>query len=88
MEQQLILSNNIKSIIFAFKQFDERDYISRFQEVIQIMKKGYPLVNFYIAKNIPPEVFLYEENIESLKLIWQLLDPNTKSILSAYQSLE
>jgi hypothetical protein len=88
MEQQLILSNNIKSIIFAFKQFDERDYISRFQEVIQVMKKGYPLVNFYIAKNIPPEVFLYEENIESLKLIWQLLDPNTKSILSAYQSLE
>ena len=88
MEQQLILSNNIKSIIFAFKQFDERDYISRFQEVIQVMKKGYPLVNFYISKNIPPEVFLYEENIESLKLIWQLLDPNTKSILSAYQSLE
>lgn len=88
MEQQLLWSNNTKSIIFALNQFEDRDYADRFQEIIRIMKKGYPLVNFFIAKNLPREVFQSGENVESLKLIWQLLDPNTKSILNLYQSFE
>jgi hypothetical protein len=82
MEQQLLYSDNTKSIIFALKQFDEEDYVNRFQEIIQVMKKGYPLVNFYIAKNLPSEVFRSDDNINSLNQIWQLLDPNTKSILA------
>ena len=82
MEQQLLFSDNTKSIIFALKQFDKEDYVNRFQEIIQVMKKGYPLVNFYIAKNLPSEVFLSDDNINSLNQIWQLLDPNTKSILA------
>jgi acyl-ACP thioesterase len=70
------------------KQFDKEDYMDRFQEIIQIMKKGYPLVNFYLAKNLPSEVFLSEENIKSLNQIWQLLDPNTKSVLAVYMSFD
>ena len=88
MEEQLLFSDNNKSIIFALKQFEDKDYINRFQDVILIMKKGYPLVNFYIAKNLPSEVFLSEENQKSISLIWQLLDPNTKSILSVYGDFE
>lgn len=88
MEQQLIFSDNTNSIIFALKRFDEQDYVGRFQEILRVMKKGYPLVNFYIAKNLPAEIFLSEENIQSLNQIWQLLDPNTKSILAVYLSLD
>ena len=88
MEEQLLFSDNTKSIIFALKQFEDKDYINRFQDIIRIMEKGYPLVNFYIAKNLPHEVFLSEENQKSLSLIWNLLDPNTKSILSAQKDFE
>jgi hypothetical protein len=88
MEEQLMLSGNTRRMIFALKQLDEQDYVDRFQEIIQIMKKAYPMVNFYIAKNLPPEVFYSKENIASLKLIWQLLDPNTKSILGVYLSFD
>lgn len=88
MEQQLLFSNNTKSIIFALKQFDEDDYLDRFQEIIKLMKKGYPLVNFYIAKNLPSEVFLSDENEKSLNQIWQLLDPNTRSVLAVYMSFD
>ncbi len=88
MEQQLLFSDNTKSIIFALKQFDEEDYVNRFQEIIQVMKKRYPLVNFYIAKNLPSEVFLSEDNINFLNQIWQLLDPNTKSILADNMSFD
>ena len=88
IEEQLLFSDNPKSIIFALKQFEDKDYINRFQDVIRIMKKGYPLVNFYIAKNLPPEVFLSEENQKSISVIWQSLDPNTKSILNVYQDFE
>ncbi|MGD9328725.1 MAG: hypothetical protein PVH48_07125 [Cyclobacteriaceae bacterium] len=88
MEQQLLYSDNTKSIIFALKQFDEEDYVNRFQEIIQVMKKGYPLVNFYIAKNLPSEVFRSDDNINSLNQIWQLLDPNTKSILADNMSFD
>jgi putative cell wall-binding protein len=88
MEQQLMLSDNTKSVIFALKQFDDQEYVDRFQEIIRIMKKDYPLINFYIAKNLPSEVFLSEENIKSLNQIWQLLDPNTQSILEDYLNFE
>jgi hypothetical protein len=62
--------------------------VNRFQEIIQVMKKGYPLVNFYIAKNLPSEVFRSDDNINSLNQIWQLLDPNTKSILADNMSFD
>ena len=88
MEEQLIFSDDSKAIIFALGQFEDHDYIDRFQEVIRIMKKRYPLVNFYIAKNLPSEVFLSEENLKSISLVWELLDPNTRSILSVYQDFE
>lgn len=86
IEQQLLYSNNTKSIIFALKQFDDQDYVVRFQEIIKIMENGHPLVNFYIAKNFPPAAFLPEENINSLEMVWEELDPNTKSILGIYLS--
>ncbi len=88
MEQQLLFSDNTKTILFALKQFEDQDYEDRFQEVIELMKKGYPLVNFYIAKKLPTGVFGSEENIKSLNQIWQMLDPNTKSVLGVYMSFE
>jgi hypothetical protein len=88
IEQQLLSSGNTNSIIFALKRLNDKDYVDRFQEIIQIMEKGQPLVNFYIAKNLPPDVFLPDENIKSLEMIWQELDPNTKSVLKIYLSYE
>lgn len=88
IEQQLLSSDNTNSIIFALKQLKNQDYVDRFREIIQVMEKGQPLVNFYIAKNLPPDVFLQDENIESLELIWQVLDPNTKSVLGIYLNSE
>jgi len=88
IEQQLLLSDNTNSIIFALKELNDQEYVDRFQEIIQVMEKGQPLVNFYIAKNLPPQVFLPDENIKSLEMVWHVLDPNTKSILGVYLSSE
>lgn len=88
IENQLLLSDNPKFNIFALKQLNDQEYIDRFPEIIKLMEKGHPLVNFYIAKKLPPEVFAEGENIKSLKLIWPVLDPNTKSILGIYLDSE
>ena len=88
IENQLLLSANPKFNIFALKQLNDLDYIERFPEIIQLMEKGHPLVNFYIAKKLPPKVFTEGENIKSLKMVWPVLDPNTKSILGIYLDTE
>lgn len=88
IENQLLLSDNPNFNIFALKQLNAQDYIDRFPEIIQLMDKGHPLVNFYIAKKLPPDVFTESENIESLEMIWPVLDPNTKSVLRIYIGTE
>jgi len=84
IENQLLGSGISKMIILALKQWKEQDYIDRFDEIILLMRKSNPLVNFYIAKNLSARIFQVKENQESIDRIWEILDPNTKSILSDY----
>ena len=84
IEQQLLQSEHPGTIIMGLKNLDERDYFNRFDQILDIMKSDIPLVNFYIAKNLPADVFTIEENRKSIKEIWNLLDRNTRSILSNY----
>jgi len=88
IERQLIFSGQPQKIITALQQWNERNYINRFGEIISIMSSGNALVNFYIAKSLPEEVLSNSENQNSLKKIWNELDPNTKSILSDYVILD
>jgi hypothetical protein len=87
IERQLILSRHPQKIITALQQWNEKNYKDRFGEIITIMSSGNTLVNFYIAKSLPAEVLSDTENQNSLKNIWNELDPNTKSILSKYLNL-
>lgn len=83
-QQQLLQSRNTKSIIFGLKNLDEEFYPAHFSQIIDLMKRGNPLVNFYIAKNISEDDLDYGENKKELLKIWNLLDPNTQSVLSKY----
>ena len=84
IELQLLQSKNPKTVIFALKNMDSKKYLEQFEMIIGIMESGNFLVNFYLAKNIPLEVFNVESNKNELLRIWDKLDPNTKSILSKY----
>jgi len=84
LQQQLLESNNPKTIIFGLKNLEEEFYFTHFDKIISLMKQQYLLVNFYIAKNISQKVLDYGENKKELLKIWDLLDPNTKSVLSKY----
>lgn len=82
IENQLLKSKNPKSLIFGLRNMKEDIYSSCFNQIIDIMKQGTPLVNFYIAKNIPKSVLSIKKNKESILMIWESLDRNTTSILS------
>ncbi len=84
LEQQLLKSKNPKTIIFGLKNLDKDFYFNQFDQIVDLMRSGYPLVNFYIAKKIPEDVFTNDENIKSIQRIWNSLDRNTQSILSEY----
>jgi hypothetical protein len=84
IENQLLRSGNSNMILFALKQWDEQDYMDRFDEVILIMQNRNALVNFYISKNLSKSVFELEENRASIFSIWEILDANTRSILSQH----
>jgi len=88
IEYQLLGSGYPNMMIIALKQWSDQDYQNRFDEVITIMKQGNPLVNFYISKNLPTNVFVNEKNKKSIEKIWDQLDPNTKSILADLIKLE
>jgi hypothetical protein len=84
IEYQMIHSGNPHMIITALKQWTNDHYVDRFDELITILSSGNPLVNFFITKNLPEEVLSNKENQNDLKNIWNLLDPNTKSILNRF----
>jgi hypothetical protein len=48
------------------------------------MKSGHPLVNFYIAKKLNPDILRVEKNRNALLEIWDILDRNTQSVFSLY----
>jgi len=84
MEKQLMRSDDPLAIIFALKQWAVKDYTDRFPDVLKIMKNGSPMVNFYIAKKLPPESLASANHQKAIQDIWSSLDPNTKSILVKY----
>jgi hypothetical protein len=84
IENQLLSSEDPKMVLMALKQWKDQDYEDRFPDIISVIQKGYPLINFYIAKNLPYQVFTSEKNHQSIIKIWDHLDPNTKSILQDY----
>jgi hypothetical protein len=86
IENQMLKSGNPKTIILALKQWDDHDYLNRFSEIITIMNEGHPLVNFYIAKNLPDYILTMDKNKKYFKMIWDNLDPNTRSVLYDYLS--
>lgn len=84
IESQLLNSTNPRTKILALKMVDDSYYFNHFDEIIQMMQSGNPLLNFYIAKKIPEGVFDIEKNRNSISSIWNLLDFNTQSVLRNY----
>ena len=82
IQNQLLESENPKTLLFVLKTFNAEDYIDHFEKVISIMKLNIPVINFYIAKKIPKTLFSKEENVIALQNIWDNLDKNTQSVLS------
>ena len=88
IERQLLESGNPKTIIMALKNMEGKDYIDKFDRILDLMRVGNPFVNFYIAKNLPEAIFSSEEKRKSIKNIWERFDPNTKSILMGYSDMK
>ena len=84
IENQLLGNPDPNLIIVALQQWGDQEYHDRFPEIIAIMKKGHPLVNFYIAKNLPASLLVKKSCINSIESIWEGFDSNTKSVLSGY----
>jgi hypothetical protein len=84
IESQLLNSKNPKTIIFGLKNLDEGYYFDHFEEILKIMHRGSPLVNFYIAKKMPPDALLIEKNRKYLLQMWDQFDRNTQSVIERY----
>jgi len=84
IEDQLLRAENAKTLLFGLKHLDEDYFDNHFEEIIELMKSGHPLVNFYIAKKLNPDILRVEKNRNALLEIWDILDRNTQSVLSLY----
>lgn len=84
IEDQLLHAENPKTLLFGLKHLDEGYFDNHFDRIIDIMKSGHPLVNFYIAKKINPAILSIEKNRNSLLEIWDILDRNTQSVFSLH----
>lgn len=83
IQMQLLASTNPKTILFVLRKFKEEDYFENFDKVLHIMKLNIPMINFYIAKNLPAIIFTIDHNIKAIRTIWNVLDKNTQSVLAA-----
>lgn len=81
---QLLNSGNPQTLIFGLKNLDESYYFDHFEEILGMMQQGIPLVNFYIAKKMPAELWLDDNKRKSLFRIWDQFDPNTQAVLKRY----
>ncbi|MBT28495.1 MAG: hypothetical protein CMO01_02460 [Thalassobius sp.] len=82
MEAQLLSSANPRTVLFGLKNLDESSYPQKFTQLVQILQRSNPLVNFYITKRLTPEIFQNPENRAAIQNVWESLDKNTQSILS------
>lgn len=81
MNEQLINSDNPEAVILALEQWNDTEFSRRTKKVIEIMKRQSPLVNFYLAKRVPVEVWREKRVKKQLFKIWDQLDRNTRSYL-------
>lgn len=81
IQKHLLGSSDSKTLLFVLKKFTDEDYIKEFEEVLKIMDLGIPVINFYIAKNLPRDIFANKKHKDSLRYIWSCFDRNTKSVL-------
>lgn len=88
IEKQMLGSSNPMTVILALKQWSPEDYHKRFNEILQTMERGFPLVNFFIAKNLPPEVLSSPSNQQAILKIWEHLDWNVKSLFSEFMETD
>ncbi len=78
---QLLDSENPRTVQFGLKNMGKEDYVAQFPKLLTILARGNGLVNFYLVKKIPAEAFAKEANQAALKAIWENLDLNTRSVL-------
>jgi hypothetical protein len=86
IEHQLLNSQNPKTMILGLKNLDDAFYFDHFEEILRLMQSGHPLVNFYIAKKMPPAVMDTEKNRNAILKLWDTFDRNTQSVLSRYMN--
>lgn len=81
-QNQLLTSTNPKTILFVLRKFNDQDYFDNFDKVLHIMNLNIPMINFYIAKNLPSIIFAEDRNIKAIQTMWYELDRNTQSVLA------
>ena len=81
ISQQLLNSDNPEAVLLALDQWQDEDFITKSQQLINIMQRKSPLVNFYLAKRVPANVWQQKKTKKQLAKLWDELDSNTKSYL-------
>ena len=81
MEAQLFNSENPRTVLFGLKNLDSSAYPDKFPELLKILERGNPLVNFYITKRLTPEVFKNNDNRQAVLNLIESLDNNTQSVI-------
>lgn len=84
IEKQLLNSQNPRTIIIGLRNLDEKYYFNHFEEILELMKSGHPLVNFYIVKKMPQNLLKIEQNRKSILEMWDQFDRNTQSVIGSY----
>ncbi len=79
--QQLLESENPEAVILALDQWQDEDFETNSIKLINIMQRKSPLVNFYLAKRVPANVWQQKKTKKQLAKLWDELDSNTKSYL-------
>lgn len=84
IEQQLLQSNDSDMVLLALKNWKKEDYHSRFDVILELIKRGDVLVNFYILKNLQGDILKEKRNHQSIKKIMPQLDEYTRSFIKKY----
>ncbi|PWE00314.1 hypothetical protein [Marinilabilia rubra] len=84
IEQQLLKSHDSDMVLLALKNWNKEDYCSRFDVILELIKRGDALVNFYILKNLQGDILRDKSNQQSIKNIMPQLDEYTRAFIKKY----
>ena len=84
IEDQLLNAENPETILFGLSHLEDTYFTEHFNKILEIMRSNRPLLNFYIAKRIPPSIYDDINNRNSLLELWKTLDRNTRSVLAPH----